>query len=160
MLSIYEHIVQATRAPCPAQSSQTLSLLYSQALHAPGAPCSGTGVWRRRPDAKSRLNAVQLLERQSQQRELLKTSAALVKPGRTLAYATCSVLPQENDHQIEESLRGNAEFAELDVTARAAGGLSRPVKNRLKAGKPGLLLTPGKHGTDGFYIALLARRPQ
>ena len=123
------------------------------------APCSGTGVWRRRPDAKWRLNAVQLIERLSQQRELLKTAAALVKPGGTLAYVTCSGLPQENDHQIAEFLAGNAEFAELDVMARAEAALSRPVKSRLKAGKPGLLLTPGGHGTDGFYIALLGRRP-
>ena len=43
--------------------------------------------------------------------------------------------------------------------ARAEAALSRPVKSRLKAGKPGLLLTPGGHGTDGFYIALLGRRP-
>ena len=97
------------------------------------APCSGTGVWRRRPDAKWRLNAVQLLERQSQQRELLTAAAALVKPGGTLAYVTCSLLPQENDHQIEEFLEGHAEFAELDMVARAVATLSRPIESRLKA---------------------------
>ena len=122
------------------------------------APCSGTGVWRRRPDAKWRLNAVQLLERQSQQRELLTAAAALVKPGGTLAYVTCSLLPQENDHQIEEFLEGHAGFAELDMVARAVATLSRPIESRLKAGKPGLLLTPAKHGTDGFHVALLGRR--
>ena len=123
------------------------------------APCSGTGVWRRRPDAKWRRNAVQLLERQSQQRDLLATASALVKPGGTLAYVTCSVLPKENDYQIVDFLEGNPEFAELDAVTRAAKVLSRPVKNRQKAGRPGLLLTPGAHGTDGFYIALLGRRP-
>jgi 16S rRNA (cytosine967-C5)-methyltransferase len=122
------------------------------------APCSGTGVWRRRPDAKWRLTPVQLLERQAQQRALLAAAAQLVKPGGTLAYVTCSLLPQENDQQIEAFLEENRSFGELDVEARAEGVLSRPVQSRLKVGKPGLLLTPAKHGTDGFYIALLARK--
>ncbi len=119
------------------------------------APCSGTGVWRRRPDAKWRLTPVQLLERQAQQRALLDIAAPLVKPGGTLAYVTCSLLPQENDQQIEAFLETEAGFTALDVTARAASTLSQPIQNRLPAGKPGLLLTPAKHGTDGFYIALL-----
>jgi 16S rRNA (cytosine967-C5)-methyltransferase len=122
------------------------------------APCSGTGVWRRRPDAKWRLTAVQLLDRQSQQRDLLKTAAPLVKPGGTLVYVTCSVLPQENSQQIEEFLAAHPDFTGLDAAARAANVLSQPVRSRLKAGKPGLLLTPATNGTDGFYIALLGRR--
>jgi 16S rRNA (cytosine967-C5)-methyltransferase len=123
------------------------------------APCSGTGVWRRRPDAKWRLTPVQLLERQAQQRALLEMAAPLVKPGGTLAYVTCSLLPRENDQQIEAFLESDAGFSPLDVTARAANALSRPIQSRLQAGKPGLLLTPARHGTDGFYIALLARQP-
>ncbi len=122
------------------------------------APCSGTGVWRRRPDAKWRLTPVQLLERQAQQRALLAMAAQLVKPGGTLAYVTCSLLPEENDQQIEAFLEENRNFGELDTGARAGAVLSRPVQSRFKAGKPGLLLTPATHGTDGFYIALLTRR--
>ena len=102
---------------------------------------------------------MQLLERQAQQRALLATAAQLVKPGGTLAYVTCSLLPQENDQQIEAFLEENRSFGELDAAARAEGVLSRPVQSRHKAGKPGLLLTPAKHGTDGFYIALLERKP-
>ena len=90
------------------------------------APCSGTGVWRRRPDAKWRLNPVQLLERLSQQRELLSTAASLVKPGGTLAYVTCSLLPQENDQQIEAFLEGSPGFTALDMAARAKEVLSQP----------------------------------
>jgi 16S rRNA (cytosine967-C5)-methyltransferase len=123
------------------------------------APCSGAGVWRRRPDAKWRLTPVQLLERQAQQRALLSIAAPLVKPGGTLAYVTCSLLPQENDQQIEAFLEGNALFTALDVAERARAVLSRPIQSRLPAGKPGLLLTPARHATDGFYIALLARQP-
>ena len=122
------------------------------------APCSGTGVWRRRPDAKWRLTPVQLLERQAQQRGLLATAAPLVKPGGTIAYVTCSLLPQENDQQIEAFLKGDPSFTALDVAARAEGVLSQPIQSRLAAGKPGLLLTPAQHKTDGFYIALLVRK--
>ena len=124
------------------------------------APCSGTGVWRRRPDAKWRLTPVQLLERQAQQRALLAAAAPLVKPGGTLVYVTCSLLPQENDQQIEAFLESTPGFTALDAAARAASILSRPPKSRLKPGKPGLLLTPAQHKTDGFYVALLARQPE
>src|SRR4029079_14647198 len=64
------------------------------------APCPGTGAWRRRPDAKWRLRPTTLPQREHEQRELLSTAAALVKPGGRLVYATCSVLPQENGDQI------------------------------------------------------------
>ena len=121
------------------------------------APCTGTGVWRRRPDAKWRLTPAQFAERIAEQRALLSKGAALVKPGGTLAYVTCSLLPEENDKQIEAFLRSNPAFAALSVTERAAAVLARPVGNRLPPGKPGLLLTPARHGTDGFYIALLQR---
>ncbi len=124
------------------------------------APCSGTGVWRRRPDAKWRLTQAQLAERVMEQRGLLLRAAALVKPGGTLAYVTCSLLPEENEKQIEAFLESNPGFAVLDVTARAAGTLTRPIKNRLLPAKPGLLLTPASHETDGFYIALLHRGSQ
>ncbi len=121
------------------------------------APCTGTGVWRRRPDAKWRLTPAQLAERVTGQSALLLRAAPLVKPGGTLAYVTCSLLPEENDRQIEAFLETNQDFTPFDVAARAAAALSRPVENRLAPGKPGLLLTPAQHNTDGFYIALLGR---
>jgi len=124
------------------------------------APCSGTGVWRRRPDAKWRLTPAQLAERVREQRGLLLRAAALVKPGGTLAYVTCSLLPEENEKQIEAFLESNPSFTTLDVTARAASTLTRPIENRLLPAKPGLLLTPAMHETDGFYIALLHRGSQ
>ena len=96
------------------------------------------------------LTPVQLLERQAQQRALLFAAAPLVKPGGTLAYVTCSLLPQENDQQIEAFLESNALFTALDVAGRASAVLSRPIQSRLPAGKPGLLLTPARHATDGL----------
>jgi 16S rRNA (cytosine967-C5)-methyltransferase len=121
------------------------------------APCTGTGVWRRRPDAKWRLTPAQLAERVTEQGALLSRAAALVKPGGTLTYVTCSLLPEENDRQIEAFLESNPGFAPLDLTQRAAAALSRPIPNSLPPGRPGLLLTPARHETDGFYIALLSR---
>jgi 16S rRNA (cytosine967-C5)-methyltransferase len=121
------------------------------------APCTGTGVWRRRPDAKWRLTPAQLEARLATQRELLVRAALLVKPGGTLAYVTCSILHAENGGQIEAFLQGHPDFAALNVGARAANALSRPFQSCLPAESLGLLLTPAQHGTDGFYIALLGR---
>jgi 16S rRNA (cytosine967-C5)-methyltransferase len=121
------------------------------------APCSGTGVWRRRPDAKWRLTPAQLEARVATQRELLVRAAPLVKPGGALAYVTCSLLPEENSRQIEAFVKSYPAFTALDVAARAASALSRPLQNRLPPESLGLLLTPARHGTDGFYIALLGR---
>jgi 16S rRNA (cytosine967-C5)-methyltransferase len=121
------------------------------------APCSGTGVWRRRPDAKWRLTPAQLGERMAEQRSLLTRAAALVKRGGTLAYVTCSLLPEENAGQVAAFLAANPGFTALEPTARIAAMLSRPIENRLPKGEPGLLLTPARHRTDGFFIALLVR---
>ncbi len=93
------------------------------------APCTGTGAWRRRPDAKWRLKPANLPQREQEQAALLATAAALVKPGGRLVYATCSVLPQENGDQVAAFLANHSDFATLPwrdswragVGARAAG---------------------------------------
>jgi 16S rRNA (cytosine967-C5)-methyltransferase len=122
------------------------------------APCSGTGAWRRRPDAKWRLTPAQLGERMATQRALLARAAPLVKPGGTLAYVTCSLLPEENSLQVEAFLESNTGFAVLDAYERACKTLSKPLPRAQSPHKAGLLLTPAQHATDGFYIALLGRR--
>jgi 16S rRNA (cytosine967-C5)-methyltransferase len=121
------------------------------------APCSGTGVWRRRPDAKWRLTPAKLESQLATQRELLSLGARLVRPGGALTYVTCSVLPQENERQIEAFLAANPEFSADSLAASAACTLSKPVENRLGSGSSGWLLTPASHGTDGFYIAGLQK---
>ncbi len=123
------------------------------------APCSGTGTWRRRPDTKWRLKPQMLAERITEQRDVLGTAAALVKPGGRLAYITCSVLPEENDDQVQAFLDRHPDFALLhiaDVWREALG--SEPPRSAAPAATT-MLLTPGSHGTDGFFIALLVRRP-
>ncbi len=120
------------------------------------APCSGTGVWRRRPDAKWRLTPVQLAARLETQAGLLGRAAALVKPGGLLTYVTCSLLTEENDGQIKAFLANNPDFSALDAAARTGDALSKPIASPGSKGH-GLLLTPAQHGTDGFYIALLRK---
>ncbi|MGD8528378.1 MAG: RsmB/NOP family class I SAM-dependent RNA methyltransferase, partial [Methyloceanibacter sp.] len=75
------------------------------------APCSGSGTWRRRPDAKWRLTEEMLTARAAEQAALLDSGAELVKPGGQLTYITCSVLPSENREQIDSFLSRHAEFS-------------------------------------------------
>ncbi len=121
------------------------------------APCSGTGVWRRRPDAKWRLTSAQLAERTETQSALLERAARLLKPQGTLAYVTCSILPRENDEQIKAFLEHNPSFSVMDAEQRAAKVLSQSVTRSGNHNKMGLLLTPARQGADGFYIALLIK---
>ncbi|ADP70942.1 Fmu (Sun) domain protein [Rhodomicrobium vannielii ATCC 17100] len=121
------------------------------------APCTGTGVWRRKPDAKWRLSPAQLDERVATQSTLLDVAATLVKPGGKLAYVTCSILPEENQHQIEAFLARAPGFAAIDVARRAKDVLGRTVETAYAGEGHGLLLTPASHETDGFFIALLTR---
>ena len=74
------------------------------------APCTGSGVWRRRPDAKWRLSPEMLAARVEEQRAVLDQGAALVKPGGRLAYITCSVLPAENRAQVAAFLVRHPDF--------------------------------------------------
>lgn len=122
------------------------------------APCTGTGVWRRRPEAKWRLRAESLSHRQRDQREVLSMAAPMVKPGGVLVYVTCSVLPAENTGQAEWVTQQFPEFAlepAAAVWSRTIGGeVPRSADGRSES----ILLTPNAHGTDGFFIAVLRRR--
>lgn len=123
------------------------------------APCTGTGVWRRRPEAKWRLRPASLEQRRLAQKAVLETAASLVKPGGRLAYVTCSLLPEENTAAVADFLAANAAFAVhayADAWRAAIGGEPPASAD----GRPdSLLLTPASHGTDGFFIATLIRRP-
>jgi 16S rRNA (cytosine967-C5)-methyltransferase len=114
------------------------------------APCTGTGTWRRNPDGRWTLAPEDLAELVPKQSEILDQAARLVKPGGRLVYATCSVLPAENERQIEGFLERHPDFtvtpiAELDLPSELASG-------------PYLRLSPLKHGTDGFFGAVLTRQ--
>ena len=113
------------------------------------APCTGTGTWRRNPDAKWRLRPGALSERIRDQATVLDRAAGLLRPGGRITYVTCSLLPEENDGAVTAFL---ARHPGLRLAARAP--LAAP--HRVTAGG-GVLLTPLRSGTDGFYIATLAR---
>jgi 16S rRNA (cytosine967-C5)-methyltransferase len=122
------------------------------------APCSGSGVWRRRPDAKWRLRRAQLAERQDEQREVLALAAPLVKPGGRLVYVTCSVLPEENGAQVRQFKAEHAEFALESGADSWRASLGGEPPRSADGASDSLLLTPAAHGTDGFFIAILRRK--
>jgi 16S rRNA (cytosine967-C5)-methyltransferase len=120
------------------------------------APCSGSGVWRRRPDSKWRLTPEALMQRVGEQRAVLDRAAPLVRPGGTLIYATCSILPAENGQQTRWFLEQHENFiARPWQGSWENGGLGALPEN----GADGLALQldPAFHGTDGFYISILQR---
>ena len=95
------------------------------------APCTGSGVWRRRPDAKWRLSPQMLEARLAEQRAVLDEGARLVKPGGRLAYITCSVLPAENRDQVDAFLGRQADVQTRALARSLGAGLARIVPSRL-----------------------------
>jgi len=120
------------------------------------APCTGSGVWRRRPDAKWRLSPQMLEARIKEQAEVLDEGAPLVKSGGRLAYITCSVLPPENRDQVEAFLARHSEF-KLIPWRKLWGEALPETSPRPSAdgSEDTLLMTPLSHGTDGFFVAVL-----
>lgn len=114
------------------------------------APCSGTGTWRRNPDARWRAPDLGLDALQALQSRILASAARLVKPGGRLVYATCSVLTEENEDQVTAFLAAQPAFR-LVPLAKAAPHLAAA------APSDQLSLTPAQHGTDGFFAAILQR---
>jgi len=117
------------------------------------APCTGTGTWRRNPDAKWRLKPEDLTELARLQADILDSAQRLVKGGGRLIYVTCSLLREENEDQIDRFLENHPDFSLVpfgEVWQRAVGS-SRP------RGGPMLRLSPARHGTDGFFVAVTER---
>lgn len=123
------------------------------------APCTGTGTWRRNPDARLRLTRTDLDELTAKQAGILDAAAALVRPGGRLVYATCSVLREENALQIEAFLSRQPGFSTLDLREPATVEPRLPPA-ALSMDAPFLRLTPRVHGTDGFFTAVMQRAAQ
>ena len=121
------------------------------------APCTGTGTWRRNPDAKWRVRPSSLDGRRVDQSTVLERGAKLVRPGGRLVYITCSVLREENDDAVRRFLDGHEGFVALDPGAAAQDAGLPTLSERTWRTDFGLQLTPLRTGTDGFYVALLRR---
>ncbi|MDI4662746.1 RsmB/NOP family class I SAM-dependent RNA methyltransferase [Xanthobacter autotrophicus] len=114
------------------------------------APCSGTGTWRRNPDARWRVLGLGLENLLPLQASILASAARLVKPGGRLVYATCSMLAEENEAQVAAFLAAHPAFHVVPLR-EAAPQLAE------SAHPDYLSLTPARHDTDGFFAAVLQR---
>lgn len=120
------------------------------------APCTGSGTWRRNPDARMRTTGEDLSELAAKQTVILDDASDLVRPGGRLVYATCSLLPEEDEMQIERFLARHPDFVARPVAtlwAELCPGVAPPGEG------PFMALSPGRHATDGFFAAVLERRP-
>jgi 16S rRNA (cytosine967-C5)-methyltransferase len=122
------------------------------------APCSGSGAWRRKPDAKWRLTQRQLDQRLEDQRSVLARGAALLRPGGRLVYITCSVLPEENDDQVAAFLEREPAFEVVPYGEQWRAAIGSAAPESANGRDDSLLLTPARHDTDGFFIAVMRRR--
>ncbi len=161
---IYERLSRAgvhnceVRAP-KGEGDVTGDIRQSADLVLIDAPCTGTGTWRRNPDAKWRMRPGALEVRVKDQVEVLDRAASLVKPGGRIAYITCSVLPVENGDQIRGFVARHGEFA-IVPPSQVATALADKAEDFMAAtlqSDEGLLMTPRRTGTDGFFVALLRK---
>jgi 16S rRNA (cytosine967-C5)-methyltransferase len=118
------------------------------------APCTGTGTWRRNPDAKWTLRPQDPGELAALQRRILDSAARLVRPGGRIVYATCSLLPQENEQQAEWFAGMHPDFAPVriaDIWSRVTGQAESDAGLYLR-------LSPARHNTDGFFAAVFEKK--
>ena len=123
------------------------------------APCTGTGAWRRNPDAKWRMRPGALEQRQKEQTDILDRAVPLLKAGGRIAYVTCSVLDEENGAQVRAFLGRHPEFS-IAPPADVASALGERAFMFAKAARlsdEGILMTPRTNETDGFFVAVLRR---
>jgi 16S rRNA (cytosine967-C5)-methyltransferase len=134
-------------------------LLHSADLVLIDAPCSGTGTWRRNPDSKLRMRPGALEVRVREQIEVLDRASGLVKPGGRVAYITCSVLAEENQEQIRMFAARHPEFAVVppDAADGVLAAMPAEFADAVYVSSEGILMTPLRTGTDGFFIGVLRR---
>lgn len=140
------------------------------------APCTGSGVWRRQPDAKWRLSDTALAQRMGEQDQILATASTFVKPGGRLVYVTCSLFACENEDRLAAFLAANGSFQPIsaadsvqDSGLLTADGAASLDTWRTDVASPGagpgagsgvglaLRLSPKRSDTDGFFVAVLRR---
>jgi 16S rRNA (cytosine967-C5)-methyltransferase len=123
------------------------------------APCTGIGAWRRNPDAKWRVRPGALEQRIKAQDAALDRAARLVRPGGRIVYITCSVLDDENGARVRSFTSRHPEFSVVPA-ADVMGALGSDAKRfeaAIRVSAEGLLMTPRRTGTDGFFVSVLRR---
>lgn len=116
------------------------------------APCSSSGTWRRNPDLRWRQYGPSLEAIIAMQADILEKVADKVKPGGRLVYATCSLFSEENEAQVDRFLGKHPDYAVQPL------GDIWTLDTPLPCAGPYLRLSPGRHGTDGFFAAVLHRQ--
>ena len=119
------------------------------------APCSGTGAWRRNPDARWRTTQDDLARVLALQQEILASACRLARPGGRLVYVTCSLLPEENEAQVAAFLAAQGDFRLLPLASLWPQLFEAPPPSGLG---DMLTLSPERDGTDGFFVAVLERK--
>jgi 16S rRNA (cytosine967-C5)-methyltransferase len=123
------------------------------------APCTGTGVWRRNPDAKWRMRPGALEQRQKEQAEILNRAVPLLKAGGRIAYVTCSILEEENGAQVRAFFTRYPGFS-VHPPAEVIEALGERAFMFGKAARlsgEGVLMSPRMTDTDGFYVSIIRR---
>ena len=165
LVAIHERIARAgarniqVRTPRGAADDAVADLAGRADLVLIDTPCTGIGTWRRNPDAKWRTRPGALAERMKQQEAVLERAVPLLKPGGRIAYVTCSVLAEENGDPVRAFTRRHADFSVekpmnlINVLGERAYLFARAVL----ISDEGLLMTPRRTDTDGFFVSLLRR---
>lgn len=121
------------------------------------APCTGSGTWRRRPDAKWRLTQRQLDARKAEQASILDAAKDFVKPGGLLVYVTCSVFQDENAAQTAAFRDRSPSFTPVDHASLWRDRFPHHDAAARIDPDGGITLTPALSGTDGFYVCAMRR---
>jgi len=116
------------------------------------APCSGTGTWRRNPDTRWKNYGPDLSETLKTQADILDRVVHTVKPGGRIVYATCSILTEENEQQVDAFLTRHPDFELANLKDVWPDGVTPPCDGKY------MRLTPHRNGTDGFFAAVLVKK--
>jgi 16S rRNA (cytosine967-C5)-methyltransferase len=162
LMPIYPRLERAdvrnVQVRAPRGKSDVLADLAGQCdLVVLDAPCTGTGTWRRNPDAKWRTRPGALEQRQRAQDEVLAAATRFVRPGGVLAYITCSVLREENEDRIAAFLAAHDNFLPRDAAHMARLAALPALAAHASPFGPGIRLSPLRTQTDGFYVCALVR---
>jgi 16S rRNA (cytosine967-C5)-methyltransferase len=121
------------------------------------APCSGTGTWRRHPEARWRYDRDDIKKFTKLQDDLIDEACMLVKPGGRVVYITCSLLEEEGEHRVEAALKRNGDLKLMDYHGILPNINMVALAETHSYLEQCLLLSPYRHGVDGFFFATFER---